>query len=209
MYAKKTTVRKTYKPRYVKKYRPTRPLQTASKTEFKKALIAPTVACDSTGTITLLNGLTRGDDEGDRDGRRTNVKSINMRGVTTVTAGTGTDQLHRIMLVRYLRPNGTAPVITDILQSNTVYSLRNRQKIGDFQVLYDRVYQLNASAESGSQKFLKYYKRMNTEVQYNAGNAGTIADIEKNALYLITLGSNAAGATAGTFTGNVMVQWLE
>lgn len=200
---------KSNKKKYTSNKYNSKQIQPVSKMEFKKAYLTPSVACDTTGTLTLLNGLTRGDDEGDRDGRRTCIKSLNMKGISSVTASTGTDQFHRIMLVRMLRPNGTAPSITDILQANTVYSLRNRQKIGDFQVLYDRTLQLNASSESGSQKFIKYYKRMTMEVQYNAGNAGTIADIEKNALYLLTIGSNASGTSAGTFQANIQIDWLE
>lgn len=120
-----------------------------------------------------------------------------MRAITQATATTGIDQLHRVMLVKVLRPNGTAPVLTDILQANTITAGRNRAKMGDYVVLFDKVLTINDSDESGSKRFIKYYKRLWMPVVYNSGNAGTIADIQKNALYLLVLGSVATGATAG------------
>jgi len=168
-----------------------------------------TTPCDTIATISLLNGIQQGDTGDTREGRKITLKSINLRGVDYVTDGTGKDQMHRIMIVQQFRPNGAFPLINDILQATTISSLRNRNKIHDFKVLYDKTITLNASGESGSTRFIRIYKKMFLNEYFNSGTTGTISDIQTNALFLVSVGSNAAGATAGAMGYTVQLSFVD
>ena len=54
---------------------------------------------------------------------------------------------------------------------------------------------------------IKWYRRLNHPVTFNAGDAGTVADITTGSLYFLVVGSEAAGATAGTVSGRVRVRF--
>lgn len=202
--------RKTYRKKRVFKRRPIRRVyKKVMRPEIKTIYGTGTTPCDTTGTISLLNGIAQGDTGDTREGRKITLKGIQLRGVDYVTDATGKDQMHRIMIVQQLRPNGVVPAITDILQANTISSLRNRFKIHDFKVLVDKTITLNASGESGSTRFIRVYKKLFLNEYFNSGTAGTIADIQTNALYLITIGSNAAGATAGAIGYTVQLSFVD
>ena len=202
--------RKTYRKKRVFKRRATRRVyKRVLRPETKTIYATGSFPCDTTGTITLLNGIAQGDTGDTREGRKITLKSIQLRGVDYVTDGTGKDQMHRIMIVQQLRPNAVQPAITDILQSNTITSLRNRFKLRDYKVLVDKTIILNASGESGSTRLVRIYKKMFINQYFNGGNAGTIADIQSNALYLITLGSNAAGVTAGAIGYTAQLSFID
>ena len=161
--------------------------------ETKTMYVTGTAPCDNLGNISLLNGITQGDTGDTREGRKITLKSIQLRGVNYVTDSTGKDQMHRIMIVQQRRPNGLHPAIGDILTATTISSLRNRFKIHDYKVLYDKTITLNASGESGSTRFIRMYKKLFLNQYFNSQSTGTIADIQTNALFLISIGSNATG----------------
>lgn len=163
--------------------------------------------CDTTGGVTLLNGLARGDDINQRNGREVLLKSIEIRLRNLVTAGTGTEQTHRVCIVYDRQSNGAAPTIADILSAPNVLYPRNLENRRRFKILYDRAFTLNATGEPGGERFHKFYRRLAHPVTFNTGNAGTIADITMGSLYLITMGTNAPGATAGICTGRCRVRY--
>jgi hypothetical protein len=127
-----------------------------------------------------------------------------------VTGTTGVDQTQRFILVFDRQSNGAAPAITDVLDSNSPFSLFNKDNAQRFRIVTDVVKVLNASAESGSTHVTGIIrKRLNVAVMYNSGTAGTIADINTGGLFLITLGSSTAGATAGSVVGRVCVNFTD
>lgn len=184
---KRVFKRRTYRRVYKRVMRP----------ETKTIYSTGTNPCDTLGTITLLNGIQQGDTGDTREGRKITLKSIQIRGVDYVTDGTGKDQMHRIMIVQQYRPNGVFPAINEILHATTISSLRNRFKLHDYKVLYDKTITLNSSGESGSTRFIRMYKKLFLNQYFNSSTTGTITDIQTNALYLVAIGSNASGATAG------------
>ena len=202
--------RKTYRKKRVFKRRTQRRVyKRVLRPEIKTLYNTGTTPCDTIGTISLLNGIAQGDTGDTREGRKITLKSIQLRGVDYVTDGTGKDQMHRIMIVQQLRPNGAYPLINDILQATTISSLRNRYKIHDFKVLVDKTITLNASGESGSTRFVRIYKKMFLNQYFNSQSTGTVADIQTNALYLIAIGSNASGATAGAVGYTVQLSFVD
>lgn len=168
--------------------------------EFKTLDMNYTVDVDTTTAVQLLNGCMRGDDFRQRNGREIMMKSIELRYITQACVATGSDQTHRIMLVYDRQTNGTALTAAAVLESaNTVAprSLENRRR---FKILYDKIWTINSSPESGSRVQRKFYRRLAHPVTFNSGNTGYVGDIATGSLYLVVLGSNTAGTTAGQCT---------
>lgn len=190
-------LKRTYSQRYTAPTRYTPRMTSAG--EWKYLDTAATYAVDSTGSLALLNGLTPGTGATERIGQKITIRSLEYRGYNYVTPTDGTDQLQRIILVLDRQANASALTIAGVLQSANVYSPRNLQNRKRFKILYDKTFNLNASAEAGSRRFTKFYMKLRRPIitDYNTGNAGTVADIVTNSLYLINLGTNPAGATAG------------
>ena len=166
----------------------------------------------STGTSSwLLNGLAPGSSASQRIGQKVSVRSLEIRLYNQVTAGTGVDQLHRQLVVMDRQANGAPPAIANILSAADVAAPRNLEYRKRFKVLLDKTFTLNATAEPGSQKWRKYYIKFKRPivVEFNAGVAGTIADIVTNSLYIFNIGSQAAGATAGTVTGYIRMRYTD
>ena len=202
--------RKSYRKKRVFKRRTTRRVyKRVLRPEIKTIYSTGTSPCDNIATITLLNGIAQGDTGDAREGRKITLKSIQLRGVDYVTDATGKDQMHRFMIVQQYRPNGAYPLINDILQATTISSLRNRNKLHDFKVLYDKTVSLNASGESGSQRLVRVYKKMFLSQYFNSQSTGNIADIQTNALFLVTIGSNANGPTAGAIGYTVKLNFVD
>jgi len=164
-----------------------------------------TSVLNATGGIQLLNGIARGDDINQRNGRQVTISALHLRLQASVTVSTGVDQVARVLVVMDQQPNGAALTIANVLDNSAsyVYAQYNRDYRMRFRVLRDMTFQLNAAAESGSQRFINARIPVNAVMTFNNGNAGTIADIATNSVYLITVGSENAGATAGSCSGTV------
>lgn len=192
--------KRTYrKRRYYKK----------STKEFKQILLAPTIPMNSAGSVTLLNGLERGDDLGYRDGREVNFRSIEMKFSNFSTVGTGITQIHRMLLVQDKNPNATTPAILDILTGASSVATRNLNNRKRFKILWDKVVVVNGSGLSGTTRYTKKYKRLNIQTVYNQLDVNDITAIQQNALFLVCIGSSPTGTTAGTLFGAISVRFTE
>lgn len=194
----RTSRRRTYRKRYNKSI------------EFKTidVTVGPVVA-DSTGSVTLLNGITQGTDYTNRIGRKITLRSIEIKGQNYVTPATGVDQNQRVLIVHDNDPTGALPAITDILTGITPVALRNLNNRTRFNILLDKRFQLNATAEPTSTRLWKYYKRFYKDMEFNGNNFGDIRDITKGALYYVSLGNVAAGATAGASFSNARIRFTD
>ncbi len=157
----------------------------------------PISNCDTTGQLVLLNATIPGTSIDRRLAQRIYLTSGMLFAEAKVTANTGLDQFQRVMIVIDHQPNGATPAIMDVLVSATTYSQVNLNNRHRFTVVADKHYHLNAAAEPDSQKNFSM-KLPALLTSYNAGSAGTIADIATNAVYVLTLGSEPAGNTAGS-----------
>jgi hypothetical protein len=170
--------------------------------EVKVVDVSANLAATNAGAILLLNGVQPGTALNQRVGRQIQMRSLKYHLAAAVTAATGVDQIHRVLIVLDAQPNGAALSYTDVLDGGQTaqVNISNQKR---FKILYDKRIYLNASGEPDSARLVDGSIGMNTLVQYNAGVAGTVADIATNSLYMIVLGSEAAGATAGTVAGTV------
>lgn len=187
-------------------------------------------AVNTTGSVTLLALPRVGADFNQRVGRKVTVKSVYIRGiggtewaVTGGTAGTSLSvpsQLHRMMIVFDLQPNGAAPAITDILLEANAASQLNLDNRDRFKIFCDKTWTVGAIATSNAtpessicdpqQYQIKKYKKINAEMIFNATNGGSIADITSGALYMVWIGTNATGAnTDGTAKVSTRVRYVD
>lgn len=177
--------------------------------ELKSLDVAVNMAANTTGAVGLLNGLIQGTDFDERVGRQIQMVRLELQLLDYVTGGTGVDQFHRIMVVRDKQANGVALGVTDVLNAANVTSGLNLDNRHRFVVMYDETAYLNASAEPQSARVLHRDVNINSLTTYDSGVAGTVADINTNSLYLIVVGSAAAGAEAGSVAGNARLRFYD
>jgi len=179
-----------------------------AKTEWKSVDVAVSDDCDSTGAVLLVNGIARGDDIGERNGRQIVMKSFEIRAQDWATIGTGLAQSHRIMLVYDKQANGAALTVAMVLLTASITSPRNLENRQRFVVLMDKVVNLAEDGAGGlSSVMWQAYKRLNLPVTFNSGDAGTVADIITGSLYLLYIGDKAAGAIAGTLSTRMRLRY--
>jgi len=162
--------------------------------------------------MTLLNGLAPGNSASQRVGMKVSIQSLELRIRNQVTAGTGVDQIHRLIVLQDQQANGIVPAaLTDFLNAGNYQGLRNLAQRKRFRILKDYYFTLNATGEAGSQKCIHKYMKFRRPIitEFNAGVAGTIADISTNSLFFVCIGSIAPGATAGTSVGYIRIRYTD
>lgn len=168
-------------------------------------------AVNTTGAYSLINGLTLGNTANSRVGQKISIRSIELRYYGFVTAGTGVDQIHRMSIIVDRQANGVTPTVGSHLTSNTPVGLRDLAYRSRYKTLFDRVWTMNASGEPGSFRNMHVYLKFRRPivVEYNTGNAGTVADITTNAIYFYRVGTQAAGGTAGSSNSTCRIRFTD
>lgn len=170
-------------------------------------------ACDSTGTITLLNTIPQGAGTSERVGKRVALKSLQMRGnVSSSSTATRNDIAY--MIVYDKRPTGVLPAITDILNSASPHSFNNDVNSGRFRILkrIDEVLVGNPSTLISPNSILnaEFYLNLKMLPQvFKAAGTGAIGDIEEGALYLVTVGSVSAGTGAASLGVGFRLRYVD
>jgi len=189
--------------------------RTASKETGYVDIAATGYALDTTGSVTLLNTIAQGSSVNQRVGKKIILKSIQSRGNMT-NNGTASANDVAYMIVYDKRPTGALPSITDILVSASANALNNDVNSGRFKIVkrVDEVLTGNTSAAASWQSNMMvgqdwWQSLNNLPVVYKALTTGAIADIEEGALYLVTIGTSAAGTGAATLTTGFRIRFLD
>ena len=177
--------------------------------EFKSVDTVVSQAIDQTGAVTLVNGVARGDEINERTGRVLTMRSIQFNARAYATSGTGTDQVGRVLIVYDRQTNAAALTGAQVLASFDTNSPRNLENRRRFKILKDWRFPINATGESGSNRVLQFYRRLRHPVMFNSGDAGTVADITSGSIYVLTIGTNVAGATAGNLVGTCRIRYQD
>lgn len=153
------------------------------------------VTSDSTsfsdsGILTLLNGLVPGTGASQRIGKKAVMKTLQFRGDigagTTPMGGVPFQGLVRLLWVYDKQSNATAPTVAQILEQATGKSFMNMDNRDRFVVLLDKQYAIDQSGGNESCQ-VKVYKKINLTTVFNAGTAGTVADITSGSIYLLAI----------------------
>lgn len=136
------------------------------------------------GVITLLNGCQQGVTATTRLGRYIQLLSLTLRGVVTKAANQTGETVLRILLIRDSQANGAAPTAADIIQGDTIDGLYNLNYETRFEIIYDCMLPFGSvwatSLSIDDDIDIKF------PTTFNAGSAGTVADISTNAVYMLT-----------------------
>lgn len=161
-------------------------------------------AFDLTGSVTLLATVAQGASVNQRVGKKLQWKSLQCRGLVSNNA-TATVNDCTLLVVYDKRPTGALPAVTDILVSAASYAMNNDANSGRFQILkrqdWIMVGPSTAPSLDGFAKSADFFLDLKMKVGVmKAAGTGAITDIEEGALYLVTVGSQAAGTAAATST---------
>lgn len=173
-------------------------------TEVKVSLQPPTgfrTAPTTAGvvdTIGMLANITQGTADGNRTGNQVKITRIRLRGYVT---SIDTTQIFRLIVFRDLQSNGTAPVVTDVLNTASFYDFYNTDKVlghggTRFKILKDQVIKQDQQVATTS-VYVPFEFDFNQSfvVTYSA-TAGSYADIVSNNVWLLAICSNANGQYA-------------
>lgn len=176
-----------------------------------------TYALDTTGSVTLMNGCSQGTDFTNRIGRKYTNVAVQLEGqigpADNVTQLVGSKC--RVMVVYDAQPNGALPAITDVLTAATANSFMNLNNRDRFKVLIDHNVTLGGVQETATQAVaacpnvdnVSYYKKVNLETICD-GTGATVADIQSGSIFLLTIGSQAAGL-GHIFVGALRVRFID
>jgi len=177
---------------------------------YKAVDVAANVDAHSVAMLTLLNGIARGADIDERAGREVVMRSIQLSYTAQVTSGTGVAQRVRVMVVYDRQANAAAPTSAQIMSVDSdVHAPRNLEYRKRFTILHDAVYVLNEVGVADSEKFCRFYRKLNHPITFNSGNAGTVADIATGSMYLVTMGTVDSGATDAVVIFNSRIRYTE
>jgi hypothetical protein len=147
------------------------------------------VAIPNSATYTLLNGLSLGTTANTREGQ--SVKAVDLQFNMTLTqSSVATQTFVRIVLLSDSQCNAAVPGATDVFADTTnIRSLRNVGYSERFHLYFDEIVALqivNLNSWAVSRVIT-----MGFHQAFNTGNAGTVADITRNSLYLLTFSNEA------------------
>lgn len=160
---------------------------------------------DDVGVGVLLNGLVPGTGASQRIGKKVTLKSIQIRGA--INAGAlGVNPFSgfgRMFIIYDKQANAAFPTIASILEQTSGTSPMNMDNRERFLVLYDRQFALDQFGGNPSAQ-VKMYKKLNLTTVFNAGTAGTVADITSGAVYVVFINENSYVTTS---TNSPIIRW--
>jgi len=166
-----------------------------------------TITVSITPVVTLLNGMQRGDTIQKRTADKVRLLQFELSGILH----TGNNANVRIMIVSDKSPEGTAiklvansPAQNYLFAGNGFATIQPYQMLNfndtsiyeEFRIFYDKTFSLDTTSKFLEQISIK--QKIDVSAEYKGGDAGTVADITKNALYLVVFGASTAGATPAT-----------
>lgn len=207
-------------------------------TEVKyKDTIFTGIEMADTGTIAntlLVNGLQQGQTSITRIADDVVYTSFQLRGCIShqiPTTATNLAPVYRLVIVRDMQPNGVAMTFGNLFDTTVitdpVYAPRNMDYIDRFHVYYDKVGILNINASfitSGTGtplvttttqvadvgRTIKVFKKLGFKTNYGLSNAGTVADIAKNSLYMLFMSDQSSASNNGpVFNGGIRLYYKD
>lgn len=169
-------------------------------------------ALDTTGSVTLIATIAQGTSVNQRVGKKVMIKSIQCRGQAYAgTTATLNDVAYLIVYDR--RPTGSVPAVTDILVSAAANSMNNDANSGRFRILKRMDFRLVGNSTTPTVGEVSadadFYLPVNKLCVFKAAGTGAIADIEEGAIYLVTVGNQAAGNAAAILSVAFRTRFLD
>lgn len=151
----------------------------------------------NTAVPQLVNPLALGNTFTTRNGNSVKYTSVYCKGTLSWNPLAGATSVQNIRLIWLLdkTPKGVIAQMTDQYVTGDVYSLiAPDQNPGRFKILKDHRFMLNAQRPQVNYSF---FSKMPFHTDYGLGNTGTVADISRNSLVLITVSDQATANYPG------------
>jgi hypothetical protein len=176
----------------------------------------------TTGQLTLLNPIIQGTTGNNRSGREIKLDHLRLN-MTFTIAGQNDIDIVRYIVFLDKESRGTAPAVGDVVQNATfgigaILSSHNFDNVPSrFKILADEIVILKPTVSVNSTNTvwqndikhrLLHIPLKSLTHYYNASNAGTIADIDSNALYLVTWGQDATNPVIFAYDSRVVFRDL-
>lgn len=173
-------------------------------------VLGPLVSATA-GTFLTLNVPVPGTDLYNRVGRKAYWKSISFECEWKPSGAVATNEMVRLILYYDSQPGGAAPALADLLKNSngaaatTIFSHINLDNRERFQIIRNWKYVMpvvTGASDVGTNTLLSPMKDFNIndfislkelETIYNAGTAGTVADLQSGALGLCLIGETDTG----------------
>jgi len=189
----------------------TQRLGAPDKKYLDKVFAAATVPAAGGVTDCLLLGLIAGNTDNSRVGNHLTMTNISIHGEVyvesdagfVVSDATAFDDV-RIIVVYDKQSNGTAPAITDVLNTADINSFRNMNQLDRFIVLKDKRMSLhtNLTFEGSTSvrnaimpSIFKFNKKVALPVDFADATTATIANIKTGGLFVMAISRNGLAAT--------------
>ena len=182
--------------------------------ELKYVDVSGSGSMNTTLVETLLNGLTQGTTGSTRVGTQISVVSLELW-ATAKTDTDGVEQFGRFLLVLDTQTRGQSPTASGfpVLTSTSVNSPPTMAAGIRYDILCDKRFAIGHHVTTGTETSRVFYEIVDFTrplvVQYNSGNAGTVADISQNSLYLVYLGTEAPGTTDIVFDYYCRIKYFD
>lgn len=168
---------------------------------------------NTTPSAGLVNGIAQGDDINMRVGRQIICKFVEIDGLLGSAQVTMSGNLARLMVIWDKNNNSvpTLPLSTDILDASTSIAGTNLNNRDRYVILYDKTwsqaYGTSTTCFGETHYPIKIKVAVNAKTTYS-GTGATQASIASGALFVMTIGSNAAGA-GGLFTLHTRLRYTD
>ncbi len=162
-------------------------------TENKYIDNSSSMGVSSTAGFTFLNSLTQGNSATTRLGDTVKFDWLQWNIVLTINAAATASRV-RVCILRDEQSNGANPATTDYMNSGAVTSLTNFKEETRFFTFVDEIVTLDSN---GPQVLcLRGSKNLGFHTNYGLGNAGTVADITKNSLFMYSVSNEATNTVS-------------
>ena len=174
-----------------------------------------TYACDTTGSVTLINGMAQGSDFTNRIGRKYTNVAVQLEGLINPQDLNAGPSKCRVMLIYDAQPNGVLPAITDVLTAATSTAFMNLNNRDRFKVLCDHQAVIGYVQDTATQAVstglgvdnVSLYKKINLETICD-GTTAAIADVQTGSIFLLTIGNQPA-ANGANFVGACRIRFID
>lgn len=169
--------------------------------------ISETPASDNESVIHLTE-VAQGDSNSTRDGKSLKVVKLAIRGSIRIATGSTATRV-RIVVLRKIDNNLTAPTWADYITSNVMTAPRNLNNTHNLKPLYDKVFTLDNNMWREHMFYI--YKKLNMRVLFEQGNAGgDETDLEKNGLYFMAISDEIdASGNEPTITAVSRIRFID
>ena len=169
-------------------------------------------ACDTTGSVTLLNGIAVGSTASLRRGRRVCLTELHVTGRLRPSSDSFKRSRCDVLLVWDKQPGAAVPAITDILTESISGAPKNLDYRERFKILRKSTTPWEEMPKRPVPKeptidLIEIHEPLFACTIYK-GDSNAITDIATGALYLVTIGDQAA-INGASLNVAVRLRWVE